>query len=209
MPTLMICFYPVMGQACTALLTTQELERCRRYKFEKHRQRITGHVRSWSDRRSHMGVRSSEAWRFAENELGKPFLDPDCGLRFNLSNSVGLVVCHHRRRCEVGVDVEAPARFPIGRSKKPALRPRGMRNLALPLKKIYVLLGCEITPLVWTRIQRSTKTVTDCDSCSSTQPDFGGGSGWSRRSHGMEFLAGAPPLCPLKLPQAMQRFPSI
>jgi 4'-phosphopantetheinyl transferase len=45
-------------------------------------------------------------WRFESGAYGKPTAEPDCGLRFNLSNSPGLVVCLIARGLEVGVDVE-------------------------------------------------------------------------------------------------------
>jgi 4'-phosphopantetheinyl transferase len=51
-----------------------------------------------------------EAWRFQANCHGKPFTNPDCGLRFNLSNSLGLVVCLIAEGTEVGVDVEPEER---------------------------------------------------------------------------------------------------
>jgi 4'-phosphopantetheinyl transferase len=44
------------------------------------------------------------------NEYGKPRVEPECGLRFNLANSVGLVVCVAGWGGEVGVDVEPYAR---------------------------------------------------------------------------------------------------
>jgi 4'-phosphopantetheinyl transferase len=51
-----------------------------------------------------------EAWRFVANAYGRPELDPPCGLRFNLSNTAGLVVCVVSEGPEIGVDVEAHAR---------------------------------------------------------------------------------------------------
>ncbi len=47
---------------------------------------------------------------FALNAHGKPAVEPDCGLQFNLSNSVGLVVCLIAEGAEVGVDVESRER---------------------------------------------------------------------------------------------------
>ena len=47
-----------------------------------------------------------EAWRFQLGPYGKPTVDPDCNLRFSLSNSPGLVVCLIAQGAEVGVDVE-------------------------------------------------------------------------------------------------------
>jgi 4'-phosphopantetheinyl transferase len=101
---------PVTALACEALLTVQERERCQRYKFEKHRRESLATRALVRSALSHGRAVRPEAWRFKENEHGKPFLDPDCGLHFNLSNSVGLVVCLVAEGNEVGVDVESPAR---------------------------------------------------------------------------------------------------
>ncbi len=51
-----------------------------------------------------------ELWRFVPNEYGKPAIHPDCALRFNLSNSLGLVVCLIGEGADVGVDVESRER---------------------------------------------------------------------------------------------------
>ena len=54
-----------------------------------------------------------EAWVFAMNEYGCPFVAEPAGqrdLRFNLSHTDGLVACAVTRRGEVGVDVENTAR---------------------------------------------------------------------------------------------------
>lgn len=100
------------AQACAALTTAEEQERCQRYKFEKHRRESLATRVLVRSALSHEHALRPEAWRFKENEHGKPFLDPDCGLHFNLSNSVGLVVCLVAEGGEVGVDVESPARSP-------------------------------------------------------------------------------------------------
>jgi len=47
-----------------------------------------------------------ESLCFSQNAYGKPALNPDCGLRFNLSNCTGLVTCLVSHRLEVGVDIE-------------------------------------------------------------------------------------------------------
>lgn len=103
---------PATAQACLALLTAQEQERCQRYKFEKHRRESLATRVLVRSALSHGRAVQPEAWRFKEKKHGKPFLDPDCGLHFNLSNSVGLVVCLVAERGEVGVDAESPARSP-------------------------------------------------------------------------------------------------
>jgi 4'-phosphopantetheinyl transferase len=58
------------------------------------------------------------AWSFSVNKYGKPSTLPECGVRFNQSNSVELAVCLVARpdthsgatAAEVGVDVESFAR---------------------------------------------------------------------------------------------------
>lgn len=53
------------------------------------------------------------AWQFQVNNYGKPAIDPDCGLRFNLSNSAELVVCLIGNTGELGIDAE-----PVSRSSQ-------------------------------------------------------------------------------------------
>jgi len=55
---------------------------------------------------SHLWPRKGTDWRFVRNEYGKPRVEPECGLRFNLANSVEMVVCVAGWGGEVGVDVE-------------------------------------------------------------------------------------------------------
>jgi 4'-phosphopantetheinyl transferase len=71
---------------------------------------------------SHAHPLPPHAWRFSVNKYGKPSPIPECGLRFNQSNSVELAVCLISRPAaqygaavpdagiEVGVDVESFAR---------------------------------------------------------------------------------------------------
>jgi 4'-phosphopantetheinyl transferase len=101
---------PRIAQACTALLTPEEQQRWRRYKFERNQRESLATRALVRIALSHQRAVAPEAWRFKENENGKPFLNPDCGLQFNLSNSVGLVVCLVSEGAEVGVDVESHAR---------------------------------------------------------------------------------------------------
>lgn len=55
---------------------------------------------------THGGL-APEAWRFRTNRHGRPEIDGDSELRFNLSNCEGLVVCAVTIGADVGVDVEA------------------------------------------------------------------------------------------------------
>jgi 4'-phosphopantetheinyl transferase len=87
-------------------LSDDERARWQRYKFDKHRREyLATHALARTALSSHHPL-APEAWRFQLNEYGKPWIDPDCGLCFNLSNSTGLVVCLIGTGDEVGVDVE-------------------------------------------------------------------------------------------------------
>jgi 4'-phosphopantetheinyl transferase len=93
-------------EACEAILSAEELERARRFRFEHHqREFIAMHALGRVALSRHACI-SPEAWRFPTNEYGKPAAEPECGLRFNLSDSDDLVVCLVARAAEVGVDVE-------------------------------------------------------------------------------------------------------
>jgi 4'-phosphopantetheinyl transferase len=98
------------AQACARLLSEDERERWQRFKFEKNRREyLATHALARIALSHHLGV-SPDALRFKFNAHGKPSIDPECGLRFNLSNSLGLVVCLISEGAEVGVDVESRAR---------------------------------------------------------------------------------------------------
>jgi len=98
------------AQACARLLSDDERARWQRFKFEKHRREYLATHALARIALSHARAVSPEAWRFQLNRYGKPEIDPECGLRFNLSNSLGLVVCLISEGAEVGVDVESRAR---------------------------------------------------------------------------------------------------
>jgi 4'-phosphopantetheinyl transferase len=100
-------------RAALALLSPDEHERCARLSLA-------------SDRRIYLGTRAlvrtvlsryrdvpPATWRFAANAHGRPEIAaPSTALRFNLSNTVGLVVCAVTRDREIGVDVENLERTP-------------------------------------------------------------------------------------------------
>jgi 4'-phosphopantetheinyl transferase len=97
-------------QDCARLLSEDERERWQRFKFEKHqREYLATHALARIALSHHSGVPPEEL-RFQLNAYGKPSIDPECGLRFNLSNSLNLVVCLISEVAEVGVDVESSAR---------------------------------------------------------------------------------------------------
>ncbi len=93
-------------EACEAILSAEELDRARRFRFEHHQREFAAmHALGRMALSRHASL-PPEAWRFPTNEYGKPAAEPECGLRFNLSDSDELVVCLIAREREVGVDVE-------------------------------------------------------------------------------------------------------
>jgi len=95
------------AEACASLLSEGELTRCQSLRFERDRREYLATHALARTALSHYCATAPEAWRFSHNQVGKPALDSDCGLHFNLANSSGLVVCLISDGAEVGVDVEA------------------------------------------------------------------------------------------------------
>jgi len=110
------CAYPddlmdeAAAGACVQLLSEEERARWQGFKFEQHRREYLATHALARIALSHCGDLAPVTWRFEENAYGKPAIAPACGLRFNLSNSLGMVVCLVAEGIEVGVDVEARAR---------------------------------------------------------------------------------------------------
>jgi len=99
---------PTLLAAYEALLTPEESARRQRYYFEKNRHEylITrALVRTVLSRYAKV---SPAAWTFSANSYGCPAIaSPEgTGLRFNLSNTRGLVCCLVSRDRDLGVDVE-------------------------------------------------------------------------------------------------------
>jgi len=95
---------------CARLLNQDERTRLKRFKFERHR---LEHLATRALQRSALSAYAEiapEAWRFEEGKHGKPSTAQAPGLKFNLSNSLGLVVCAVTHGPEIGVDVEPFAR---------------------------------------------------------------------------------------------------
>src|SRR5208283_4353354 len=98
-PLKLWCAYPGDLQAegvaeeCSALLSDEERARVARFKFERHRlESLTTRALARTSLSRSRSV-APQDWRFKSNPQGKPAVDPECGLSFNLSNSLGLVVC--------------------------------------------------------------------------------------------------------------------
>jgi 4'-phosphopantetheinyl transferase len=90
-----------------AWMTSEELERLRRYRFDRHRRE---HLATRALARSvlcrYTGV-APEAFTFGAGTHGKPHVvAPAASLAFNLANTDGLVTCAVTTGGEVGVDAE-------------------------------------------------------------------------------------------------------
>ena len=109
--------------ACAALLNDAERERAARFRFDRHRREYLASHALARNALSHAHPLPPYAWNYSVNAYGKPTPIPECGLRFNQSNSVELAVCLVASPAtpagagtgpetgpEVGVDVEAFSR---------------------------------------------------------------------------------------------------
>lgn len=95
-----------IAQACAQLLSEEEIVRWQTFHFERHRREYLTTRALVRTALSHYLPVAPEAWRFELNAHGKPRVDLECGLQFNLSNTPELVVCLIAQGAEVGVDVE-------------------------------------------------------------------------------------------------------
>ena len=96
------------ARACVEMLSEDERARWERFKFERHRREYLATRVVGRRALSAYAEVAPEAWRFVAGEHRKPaFADGlGLGLTFNLSNSLGLVVCAVGHGAEIGVDVE-------------------------------------------------------------------------------------------------------
>jgi 4'-phosphopantetheinyl transferase len=109
---------PAIEEACAAILNDAERARASRFRFDRHRREyLATHALARVALRNAHPLPPHD-WSFSVNKYGKPSPVPECGLRFNQSNSVELAVCLIARpdahsgavAAEVGVDVESFAR---------------------------------------------------------------------------------------------------
>ncbi len=111
-PLSLWCAYPddlladEAAQSCAPLLSDDEHARWQRFRFDRHAREYLATRALARTALAHYHPLAPQAWRFKLNSHGKPAAEPECGLRFNLSNAPGLVVCLIAREAEVGVDVE-------------------------------------------------------------------------------------------------------
>lgn len=88
------------------IISDEEIARSRALKFERDRREYLTSRLLVRNALSHYHPNPPRIWRFQANPYGKPALEPDCGLRFNLSNCADLVVCVIGRGMELGIDAE-------------------------------------------------------------------------------------------------------
>lgn len=93
-----------------AMISDDERTRLASLRFpQDRREYLVAHVLT-RKALSHYHPIPPDAWRFRHNPYGKPSIDPDCGLCFNLAHTSHLTVCLISQRGEVGVDVEPHGR---------------------------------------------------------------------------------------------------
>jgi 4'-phosphopantetheinyl transferase len=91
---------------CEQTLSDAELTRSQAFRFEKDRCRYLATRLLVRNALSQYLPIPPQALQFRANRYGKPALDPDCGLRFNVSHSTDVVFCLIGKETELGVDAE-------------------------------------------------------------------------------------------------------
>lgn len=99
-----------LAESCMSLLSGDEVERVRFLRFDKERRQFLASRVNLRCALSQCGAVAPRDWKFTVNEYGKPEVDPDCGLRFNVSHSLHLAVCVVSCEAPLGVDVESVER---------------------------------------------------------------------------------------------------
>lgn len=99
-----------LAELCLSLLSRAEVERLQSLRFDKDRREFLASRVNLRCALSQCGAAAPGDWKFRLNDYGKPEVDPDCGLRFNVSHSSQLAVCVVTRGTPVGVDVESVER---------------------------------------------------------------------------------------------------
>jgi 4'-phosphopantetheinyl transferase len=92
--------------ACISLLNEEERERLSAFRFDEHRQEFATTRALVRTALSSLAPVQPADWKFSTNAWGKPEVEGQQGLQFNVSNSPGLVVCLIVWGHAVGVDAE-------------------------------------------------------------------------------------------------------
>ncbi|MGA2250003.1 4'-phosphopantetheinyl transferase family protein [Terracidiphilus sp.] len=95
-----------IAEDCERILSEEEFLHSKTFRFERHRREYLATRLLVRTALSHYHPLPPHAWKFQANPYGKPAIDPDCGLRFNLSNCAELVVCLIGKDIELGIDIE-------------------------------------------------------------------------------------------------------
>jgi 4'-phosphopantetheinyl transferase len=110
------CAYPrdlsteSVVETSLSMLSKDERAHWKSLQFDRHRCEYLATRTLVRTALSHYYPLAPAAWQFQLNSHGKPRVDPDCGLHFNLSNSLDLVACLIAKDAEVGIDLESYAR---------------------------------------------------------------------------------------------------
>lgn len=123
-----------------ALLSTDELKRAQRFHFPRHQRRFTMARAGMRVILAHYLGMNPKALQFLTNEYGKPYLNPELPIEFNLSHSQDLALLAVGQKHPLGVDIEFFSARPfVGMSnmmfsdsekQKYAQVPKSMRSLA-------------------------------------------------------------------------------
>ena len=91
---------------CIDLLCASEIDQLAKFRFDHDRVLYLATRVMVRTTLSRYASVSPRAWRFASNAYGRPSIDPISPLKFNLSNTRGMIVCAIADDLEIGVDVE-------------------------------------------------------------------------------------------------------
>lgn len=95
------------------ILDSDEIYRMERFHFPEHRHLFLVSHRLVRTALSHYSDLPPDAWRFTNDENGKPMIDPAAApvsLSFSLAHTAGLAVVGVGRGIDIGVDIEAAGR---------------------------------------------------------------------------------------------------
>lgn len=96
-----------LAESCASLLSRDEMERLQFLRFGRSRREFLAARVNLRCALSHCVPVPPRDWQFQSNDYGKPEIDPNCGLCFNVSHASELALCVIGCRSRVGVDVES------------------------------------------------------------------------------------------------------
>jgi 4'-phosphopantetheinyl transferase len=147
---------PGYMDTCYAVLSSDERDRAKRFRFDKHRRLFVlarSVLRGFLGR--YLGVAAPDVL-FAYGPEGKPSLAVDCQIRFNVSHSGNRALYAFTLGCELGVDIEEIRPLPdlesIARSMFSAEESRELAAISEP-QRTEAFFNC------WTRKEAFIKAV--------------------------------------------------